>query len=341
MAVDALVPNDPRVEHKFQSMGDDITYHYMIAKPKGTPAATVVLIHGWPDLGMGWRYQVPYLLSLNLKVIVPDMLGYGQTSAPDAVEEYTLKKMAGHVAAIIKENSDEPIILGGHDWGAALTWRIVMWHPELIRCVFSLCVPFTPPNPAKLSLEEVVKRMPNFTYQLQLVSPAAENIANASEARMRAFLNAAYDGRTPSGEGAVKVEVGFLEDRLDAIGQSPLFTDEVLDFYVREFRRHGLHGPCNWYRARLFNVDDEEVFTRDGRAPHTFDKPAMLVMAGKDAALPPRLAEGQEKYFTAGLKQGLVPGANHWIMTQYPEEVNQYIGDFLKSVLGDGLKASL
>ena len=46
MAVDALVPDDPRVERKFTTIGD-LTYHYMLAKPKVTPVATVVLCHGW------------------------------------------------------------------------------------------------------------------------------------------------------------------------------------------------------------------------------------------------------------------------------------------------------
>ena len=71
---------------------------------------------------MGWRYQVPYLLSLNLQVVVPDMLGFGQTSAPEPAEEYTLKKMSAHIATLIKEVTDQPIILGGHDWGA---WFVV------------------------------------------------------------------------------------------------------------------------------------------------------------------------------------------------------------------------
>jgi soluble epoxide hydrolase / lipid-phosphate phosphatase len=47
MAVDALVPNDPRVEHKFTQVSGGYTYHYMLAKPQGNPVATIVLIHGW------------------------------------------------------------------------------------------------------------------------------------------------------------------------------------------------------------------------------------------------------------------------------------------------------
>lgn len=45
--MDVLVPNDPRVEHKLIDVGDGITYHYLLANPKGTPVATIVLIHGW------------------------------------------------------------------------------------------------------------------------------------------------------------------------------------------------------------------------------------------------------------------------------------------------------
>ncbi|KAJ3580017.1 hypothetical protein NPX13_g540 [Xylaria arbuscula] len=120
-AVDSLTPNDPRVEHKFTEVGG-VKYHYMLAKPAEKPVATVFLIHGWPDLGMGWRNQVPYLLSLNLQVVVPDMLGYGQTDAPDSYEEYTMKKMTGHMAEIVKQVTDQPIILGGHDWGALFVW---------------------------------------------------------------------------------------------------------------------------------------------------------------------------------------------------------------------------
>lgn len=71
---------------------------------------------------MGWRNQVPYLLSLGLQVVVPDMLGYGQTSAPESFKEYTMKKISSHIATVIKEVTDQPIILGGHDWGG---WFVV------------------------------------------------------------------------------------------------------------------------------------------------------------------------------------------------------------------------
>ncbi|KAI1384630.1 epoxide hydrolase [Hypoxylon trugodes] len=338
MALDALVPNDPRVEHKFISFGD-IKYYYVLAKPQGKPAATVLLLHGWPDLSYGWRYQVPYLQSLGLQVIVPDMLGYGQTSAPTALEEYTLKNMAAHMAGIIKAHSDEPIILGGHDWGGFFVWRVYAYYPELIRGIFSICVPYMPPSPIKMSLEEIVKKLPNFTYQLQFASPVGEAIMNKSPERIRGLMNGFFGGRTPDGKGPTAINIGIVEENLENIGQSPIVSAADIDHYVKEHSRHGFNGPFNWYRTRDLNGDDDVALAKD--TEFKIKIPAALVMAEKDKALPPRLADGQEKYFEAGLKKDVIMGADHWLMVERPDEINKFIGDFVKSVLGDDLKAAL
>ncbi|KAI1180363.1 Alpha/Beta hydrolase protein [Nemania sp. FL0916] len=336
-AVDALVLNDPRVEHKFAEVGG-FKYHYMVAKPAGEPTATIFLIHGWPDIGMGWRYQVPYLLSLNLQVVVPDMLGYGQTDAPDSYEEYSMKKMTGHMAHIVKQVTDQPIILGGHDWGALFIWRMAQYYPELVRCIFSICVPFLPPSSVRMSVADLAVKLPNFRYQLQLSNGGAEEIIAKKPERLRNFLNGIYGGTTPEGKPAFTVATGVVEENIDSIGASPLIGKEMADFYVQEFSRHGMHGPCNWYRTREVNGDDEAALVQDG---FKFSVPAMLLMADQDAALPVWMATGQEQHFAAGLKLETLTDCSHWAMIQKPAEVNKHIGDFIKSVYGGELKAAL
>ncbi|KAI1426026.1 Alpha/Beta hydrolase protein [Xylaria sp. FL1777] len=335
--VDSLAPNDPRVEHKFTEVGG-FKYHYMLAKPAGKPTATVFLIHGWPDLGMGWRYQVPFLVSLNLQVVVPDMLGYGQTDAPDSYEEYRMTKMTAHMVEIVKQVTDQPIILGGHDWGGLFVWRMAQYYPSLVRCVFSVCVPYVPPSSVRMALPDLVAKMPNFTYQLQLASGKTEEIVAKSPERLRGFLNGVYGGTTPEGKPAITVSHGVLEENIDSIRQSPLVSKEMIDFYVQEFSRHGLHGPCNWYRTREINGADEEVLAKDS---FKFPMPAMLLMADKDAALPPWMAVGQEKHFAGGLKLETITDCSHWAMVQHPDKVNKHIGDFVKGILGDDLKSAL
>ncbi|KAI0003943.1 Alpha/Beta hydrolase protein [Xylariaceae sp. FL0662B] len=332
MAPDALTPDDPRVDHHFTDVGGGIKYHYTLANPKGNPTATVLLLHGWPDLGMGWRFQVPYLLSLGLQVIVPDQLGYSQTSAPDAPESYSLKEMSAHMAHIIREVTDKPIILGGHDWGAALAWRLAIYHRPLIRAIFCFCIPFTPPQPTVTSLEEFVKMTPIFRYQLQNAGPEAEALGNESPAHLRGFLNAMYGGLTPEGLPGFDPWVGLIADRLLKVGPSPLVAPEMMNYYVREFSRNGLHGPMNWYRTRSINGQEELALAKQADA-FKFQIPAMLVMAGQDGALTPDLADGQEQYFKAGLKKEVIEDASHWILIHCPNETNRFIGEFVTRVL--------
>jgi hypothetical protein len=44
-----------------------------------SPSPPSSQIHGFPDISMGWRYQIPMLLSLGLRVVAPDCMGYGRT----------------------------------------------------------------------------------------------------------------------------------------------------------------------------------------------------------------------------------------------------------------------
>lgn len=300
---------------------------------------------------MGWRYQIQYLTSLGLKVIVPDMLGYGQTSAPSSVSEYAMKNMADHMAALIRleattPGSSEPkVILGGHDWGAQLAWRVAMWHPGLIRAIFTLCVPFMPPSPEVVDVNALLERMPGFRYQLYLASGAVEDALGGSSPdpkKLSAFLHGNFGGTTPEGEPVFSAEKGIDVDRMARVQDSPLVDAESVEYYVRQYMhnsgegsgRNPLAGPCNWYRTHEINSRDEVPIAGDfapGR--FRFGIPAMIVMAENDPVLGPELAEGQEVFFAAGLKKEVVAGSSHWIMVHKPEETNKHVGDFIRSVL--------
>lgn len=183
---------------------------------------------------MGWRFQVPHLLSLGLRVIVPDQLGYGQTSAPASAEEYSLKKMSAHMATLIQEvtGNNDPVIVGGHDWGAFLAWRLALYHAPLVRAVFSFCIPFPPPQPTlPPPLEDFVRQQPVFRYQLQNAGPEAEEIGGRSPAHLRGFLHAMFGGTTAEGLPGFDPWVGLLPDRLLDLSPSPLIASDMMDHY--------------------------------------------------------------------------------------------------------------
>ena len=57
----------------------------------------VVFSHGFPELAYSWRYQLPALAAAGFRAIAPDQRGYGQTTRPDAVDQYSLEQLTGLV----------------------------------------------------------------------------------------------------------------------------------------------------------------------------------------------------------------------------------------------------
>jgi soluble epoxide hydrolase/lipid-phosphate phosphatase len=159
--VDKITPDDSRVQYKTANL-NGVTYSYILAEPKGQPLSTVFLVHGWPDLSLGWRYQVPLLVSLGLRVVVPDMMGYGGTDAPESPTFYTYKRASDDLAELAKQIGASSIILGGHDWGGAVVYRFALRYPKLVSAVISVCTPFAPPR--KDFIDATV--LPNFKYQV-------------------------------------------------------------------------------------------------------------------------------------------------------------------------------
>ena len=90
----------------------------------------VVLLHGFPDSGRLWRYQVPALAGAGFQVIVPDLRGYGRSDKPEDVEAYSMMFLAGDVLAVLADLGIARAHVVGHDWGAALAWGLASLAPD-------------------------------------------------------------------------------------------------------------------------------------------------------------------------------------------------------------------
>lgn len=339
MPVNKLRPNDPRVQHLTANVRGK-TYKYILAKPEGTTRSTALLVHGWPDLGFGWRNQVPFLTALGLQVIVPDMLGYGGTDAPQELAAYSLKSVCADLAELARQvvGDDETIVLGGHDWGGQVVWRFALWHPELLRGVFSVCTPYVGPSPRFYQYEDMVKILPNFRYQIQLAGPDVEREIGSDPDKIRGLLTGMYGAKGPEGEHVFTTDHGVHLDQLTRMGKSPLLDEEEVEFYVEQYARKGMRGPVNWYRTRKINFEEELPLLKDGQQP-TIKTPALMIVAKRDVALPPQMSEGMGKHFVS-LKKTMVDGS-HWALWDSTERVNADIGEFVEGILSGPVKASI
>ncbi|KAF6838705.1 epoxide hydrolase [Colletotrichum plurivorum] len=334
MAVDKITPNDSRIERK-QAEIRGKTYSYLYAKPEGAPKGTVVLVHGFPDISLGWRYQIPLFLSLRYQVVAPDCLGYGQTSSPEKLEEFTLKSMSDDIKELSEHVAPgEQIILGGHDWGGALVWRVALWHPSLIKGVFSVCTPYNSPTTYWFDLADLIAagKFHNFKYQLQLRGEEVPERLTSPE-DIRQFLQGIYGGRGQNGELVFNTEQGVVWENVGKIGPTPLLDDDEIAYYADNFAKGGLRGPTNWYRTRKLNWEEElplaEKAQKEG-VPIKVTPPSLFILATKDAALPASMAAGMDEHFV-DLTRGEVT-ATHWALWEAPEDVNRQIKQWLEKV---------
>ncbi|KAH8424945.1 alpha/beta fold hydrolase [Aspergillus melleus] len=329
------IVEDERVQRRSATINGK-TYGYLLAEPEGGFTRTVLLIHGFPDLAVTWKSVIPLLLKFGFRVICPDCMGYGRSDAPDSLAAYTYKSQADDFVELAKQLGSENLIVGGHDWGAVIAYRVALWHPTFITHLFTFAIPYIPPSPKWIETEDMLKMFPSLGYQLQFGSDDGiiESFAKDKDG-IRAFLNTLYGGRTADGKYAIDVTKGVDLEVAKTLGHTPLLAEEELDYYVDVYSRNGLRGPCNYYRTREANFTDEQIFASNPSGI-VLKCPTLFVRASTDAVVSDQMV---------GLMEKTVPNltmkeveAGHWVPWQKPAEVNEILTEWMRQqglVAGD------
>lgn len=94
------------------------------------------------------------LSSLGYRTIAPDLRGYGDTDAPEKVEDYTYLNVVGDLVALIDAvtRGDEAVFVVGHDWGAMIAWQLCHYRPEKVKALVNMSVVFSPRNPDRVPI---------------------------------------------------------------------------------------------------------------------------------------------------------------------------------------------
>jgi pimeloyl-ACP methyl ester carboxylesterase len=93
----------------------------------------VLLLHGFPDSSHVWRHQVPALVEAGMRVIAPDLRGFGESDKPEAVAEYAITRSIADVVAVLDALGIERTHVVGHDWGAGLAWVLAALVPARVE----------------------------------------------------------------------------------------------------------------------------------------------------------------------------------------------------------------
>lgn len=133
------------IQHQYINRRD-LQYTYYASPPTNTTIGgpTLLLLHGFPDSASVWSAVIPYLLTLGLRILVSDLLGYAGTSKPWDPSFFNTKAMANDLAEIISRENVTNFISIGHDWGSFLAHRYYLFHPELVSGIATSAYPLNP-----------------------------------------------------------------------------------------------------------------------------------------------------------------------------------------------------
>lgn len=132
-----------------------------------------------------------------------------------------------------------------------IVYRTAQWHPELVTHVFSVCTPFMKNQSRYVSTEDLVNGpVPQFGYQLQLAGPDVEAAVKTPQ-QIEQFINGMYGARSDSGKAIFSEKTGLDLALIGRMGKTRLLNDEEVRYYVEQYSRTGLHGPCESFRRRF------------------------------------------------------------------------------------------
>lgn len=101
----------------------------------------VVLVHGSPVSSFAFRAQIAALAAAH-RVIAPDLLGFGRSSAPEGGADFTLQSAA--VRDLLDRLGLARFGLVVHDWGGAAALGAVAHRPEQLSGLVLLNTSFRP-----------------------------------------------------------------------------------------------------------------------------------------------------------------------------------------------------
>ncbi|XP_074482978.1 bifunctional epoxide hydrolase 2-like isoform X1 [Sebastes fasciatus] len=314
------------VSHGYVTIRPGVRTHY-VEMGSGPP---VVLCHGFPESWYSWRYQIPAVAAAGFRVLALDMKGYGESTAPPDIEEYSQEQLCKDLITFMDKMSMPQVTLVGHDWGGALVWTMSQYYPERVRAVASLNTPLFRADPS-VNPAEKLKAVPIFDYQLYFQKPgvAEAELEKDLERTFKIFFfsSAEAERRPALSTAGVCARGGLFVGLPEQIPRSCMLTEADLQYYVSQYKERGFRRPLNWYRNGDLNWR-----WMCSRPTGKLLMPALMVTTGKDQVLLPAFSKGMEDLIP-NLSRGHIEECGHWTQMERPAETNGILISWLKETL--------
>jgi pimeloyl-ACP methyl ester carboxylesterase len=278
-------PELPGVTHTFVTLPTGLRMH--VAEAGDRDAATVLLLHGFPQHWWEWRKVIPPLAE-RYRVAALDLRGAGWTDAP--ADGYTVDQVLADVLALLDALGLRQVGLVAHDFSAFVGFRLCFDHPE--RVAAFLCLG---PHPYLRFTPHMLAGVPQLWFQPVVATPGLGPWALGTDWLARHLL-AGFTTRPDSITGE---DLAIFTGRLHAPGHPQAGSVLYRNLILPEMGRFMASGT---YRKRRLTV------------------PTVSLLGGADAGVRPGMLDvhGDRADDLIG---HLVDDAGHFLADDRPDAV--------------------
>lgn len=276
---------------------------FFVRRSGPSSARPVLLLHGFPEYSGAWTELMSHMPDHRL--LAPDQRGYGQSWAPGAVSDYKTRALVSDMAALIRGHGHSPMVVVGHDWGAAVAYALAIRHPELVSHLIIL----NGVHPA--------------CFQAALASGGAQSSASA----YIDWLRAPGSEEILAADGHARL-LSLFSANMD---MSWLSGDRLADYRAAWSRPGRLASMINWYRASPLQValpGQPIDLPPPPVSALRITMPHLVIWGDADTALLPESLVGLDRY-APDLTIETIAGADHWLHHTHAPLVARHITSWL------------
>lgn len=292
------------IEQQRVALSTGIMMNVATAGPVDAPPA--IFVHGFPESHRTWRGLGP-LLSDKVRMITPDLRGFGATDKPQNVADYATDTLIADLFALADALGIEQFALVGHDWGGAIAWAAALrGSPRIERLAI-----INSPHP--------------LIFQRSLIEDPTQRAASQ-------YMNAFRHPGMEAGIARMGMDTFFDKSFSGHVDLAAMPAEER-QRYIDDWSQPGaMTAMLNWYRASQIIVPtpDEDAAMPEwvARGLPKLRIPVRVIWGLDDKALLPIQLDGIGE---VGEDVDLFPltGVGHFAPWQAPEQVAEALKPFL------------
>ena len=121
-------PFSPIYTDIFAEDGTEIRIHHIDEGPKDGPI--LLAMHGQPVWSYLYSKMIPILNDAGIRVIAPDLVGYGKSDKPSSRDDYSYQNQVDWMNQWLVKNDFNDLIFFGQDWGGLIGLRMIADNPD-------------------------------------------------------------------------------------------------------------------------------------------------------------------------------------------------------------------